>query len=115
MKLRNRFLILKFILSHLRHFPGFQDNYIHFFISMLKVIYHGNVYKVILFIKIITSVKIISKLIFKLIQKRAHDIWRAVRSHPTHPPDTPLSPYETVFPRLHYQLLEHHQFLRITL
>ena len=26
---------------------GFQDNYIHFFISMLKVIYHGNAYKVI--------------------------------------------------------------------
>ena len=23
---------------------GFQDNYIHFFISMLKVIYHGNAY-----------------------------------------------------------------------
>ena len=40
-----------------------------------------------LYKKIITSVKIISKLIFKFQfhQKRAHDIWRAVRSHPTHP------------------------------
>ena len=46
-----------------------------------------------LYKKIITSVKIISKLIFKFQfhQKRAHDIWRAVRSHPTHPPDTPLN------------------------
>ena len=35
-----------------------------------------------LYKKIITSVKIISKLIFKsqFHQKRAHDIWRAVRS-----------------------------------
>ena len=45
-----------------------------------------------LYKKIITSVKIISKLIFKFRfhQKRAHDIWRAVRLLPTHPPDTPL-------------------------
>ena len=45
-----------------------------------------------LYKKIITLVKIISKLIFKFQfhQKRAHDIWRAVRLHPTHPPDTPL-------------------------
>ena len=45
-----------------------------------------------LYKKIITLVKIISKLIFKFQfhQKRAHDIWRAVRSHPTHLPETPL-------------------------
>ena len=47
-----------------------------------------------LYKKIITSVKTISKLIFKFQfhQKRVHDIWMAVRSHPTHPPppDTPL-------------------------
>ena len=44
-----------------------------------------------LYKKIITSVKIISKLIFKFqfYQKRAHDIWRAVRSHPTHSPPPP--------------------------
>ena len=40
-----------------------------------------------LYKKIITSVKIISKLIFKFQfhQKRAHDTWRAVRLHPTQP------------------------------
>ena len=41
-----------------------------------------------LYKKIITTVKIISKLIFKFQfnQKRVHDIWMAVRLHPTHPP-----------------------------
>ena len=53
-----------------------------------------------LYKKIITSVKIISKLIFKcqFYQKRAHDIWRAVRSHPTHPPR-----YATDRERVHWE------------